>query len=45
MKGADPLLDEGVLSAVKGWRFRPYMANATPIPFSYLATFEFKSQQ
>ena len=35
----------GVLSTVKSWRFRPYMANATPIPFSYLATFEFKSQE
>ncbi len=44
MKGADPQLDEGVLSTVKTWRFRPYMANAMPIPFSYMATFEFKSQ-
>jgi len=45
MKGCDSLLDGGVLSTVKSWRFRPYMANATPIPFSYLATFEFKSQE
>ncbi len=45
MKGCDGLLDAGVLSTVKSWRFRPYMANATPIPFSYLATFEFKSQE
>ena len=45
MKGCDGLLDAGVLSTMKSWRFRPYMANATPIPFSYLATFEFKSQE
>lgn len=45
MKGCDSLLDAGVLSTVKSWRFRPYMANATPIPFSYLATFEFKPQE
>jgi protein TonB len=44
MKGADRQLDDGVLSTVKSWRFRPYTANGMAIPFSYLATFEFKSQ-
>jgi TonB family protein len=43
MKGADSLLDEGVLSTVKTWRFRPLLANNTPVPFCYPATFEFKS--
>jgi TonB family protein len=43
MKGADSLLDEGVLSTVKTWRFRPLLANNTPVPFCYPATFEFKA--
>jgi protein TonB len=44
LKGADPQLDDGVMSTVRSWRFRPLLANATPIPFCYPATFEFKSQ-
>jgi len=45
MKGADPLLDDGVLTTVKtSWRFRPLMANNLAVPFCYPATFEFKSQ-
>ena len=44
MKGADPLLDEAVLTKVKCWRFRPLLANDVPVPFCYPATFEFKSQ-
>jgi len=43
MKGADSLLDDGVLSTVRTWRFRPLLANNTPVPFCYPATFEFKS--
>lgn len=42
VKGADPLLDEGVVSTVKGWRYRPLLANSTPVPFCYPAMFEFK---
>lgn len=44
MKGADPLLDEGVVNTVKTWRFRPYLANNTPIPFSFTNVFEFRSE-
>jgi len=44
MKGADPALDSGVVSTVKTWRYRPLMANATPVPFCYPATFEFRSK-
>ena len=44
MKGADPQLDDGVLTTVRSWRFRPLLANNTPVPFCYPATFEFKSQ-
>jgi protein TonB len=44
MKGADPLLDDGVVATVKTWRFRPYTANGAPIPFCYPAMFEFKPQ-
>jgi protein TonB len=42
--GADPELNENVLTTVKTWRFRPLLANSTPVPFCYPATFEFKSQ-
>jgi len=42
LKRADPVLDANVVSAVKGWRFRPLLANATAIPFCYPATFQFK---
>jgi periplasmic protein TonB len=46
MKGADSVLDAGVLTTVKdSWRFRPLFANNTPVPFCYPATFEFKSHQ
>jgi protein TonB len=44
MKGADPLLDEGVVNVVKTWRFRPYLANNMPIPFSFTNMFEFRSE-
>ena len=44
MKKADPVLDANVISAVKGWRFRPLMANNTAVPFCYPATFQFKGQ-
>jgi protein TonB len=43
MKGADPLLDSGVVSTVKGWRFSPNTANGMPIPFCTTNMFEFKS--
>lgn len=44
LKGADPMLDEGVSSVVKTWHYRPYMANSTPIPFCYPMNFEFRGQ-
>ena len=44
MKGADALLDEGVMSKVKTWKFRALLANNVPVPFCYPATFEFKPQ-
>jgi periplasmic protein TonB len=44
LKGVDPTLDDGVMRTVKTWRFRPYMANNTPIPFCYPANFEFRGQ-
>ena len=40
----DPLLNDGVITTVKGWRFRPYTASGSPIPFCYPATFEFKTE-
>ena len=44
LKGADPSLDDGVLRIVKGWRYRPYTANGTPIPFCYPMNFEFRGE-
>src|SRR5262245_28939391 len=43
-KGADPMLDENVVKAVKSWRYRPLTANNTPVPFCYPHMFEFKGQ-
>jgi periplasmic protein TonB len=43
-KGADPRLDEYVLTNVKAWRYRPLTANAVAVPFCYPAMFEFKPQ-
>jgi len=42
-KRADPSLDNNVVTAVKGWRFRPATANGAPVPFCYFGRFEFKS--
>jgi protein TonB len=44
MKKADALLDQNVISAVKGWRYHPLTANDITVPFCYPARFEFKSQ-
>jgi protein TonB len=43
-KGADPLLDDGVIATVKSWRYRPLTANSVTVPFCYPAMFEFKPQ-
>jgi len=43
-KGADPLLDDGVIATVKTWRYRPLAANDVTVPFCYPALFEFKAQ-
>ncbi|HEY4188631.1 MAG TPA: energy transducer TonB, partial [Polyangia bacterium] len=42
-KHADPTLDNNVVTAVKGWHFRPATANGAPVPFCYFGRFEFKS--
>ena len=43
MKHAHPSLDSNVVGAVKAWRFRPLLANGTPVPFCYFANFDFSS--
>lgn len=43
IRKANPVLDNNVVTTVKKWRYRPQMANNTPVPFCYVAQFEFKS--
>jgi hypothetical protein len=44
MKSTEAQLDSGVIDTLKrNWRFRPYMANAMPIPFCTIKDFEFKT--
>ena len=43
VKKADPQLDANVVSVVKNRRYRPFMANNAPVPFSYFERFEFKA--
>jgi protein TonB len=44
MKSTDSMLDSGVVDTLRSnWRFRPYMANAMPIPFCTIKDFEFKT--
>ena len=43
LKHGPPMLDASVTSAVKTWRFRPLVANGTPVPFCYFANFDFGS--
>ncbi|HEY7372240.1 MAG TPA: energy transducer TonB [Polyangia bacterium] len=44
MRSTDSQLDGGVIETLRSnWRFRPYMANATPIPFCTIKDFEFKT--
>lgn len=43
VKRTDTALDGHVLSAVKGWRFRPLVAGSVAIPFCYFQPFEFKA--
>lgn len=43
LKGADSLLDNNVITAVKRWRYRPLMADNNAVPFCYFGRFEFKS--
>jgi len=40
----DPLLAASVVKTVKTWRFRPLSDNGLPVPFSYVATFQFNGQ-
>ena len=41
-KGSDMALAPHVVNAVKGWRFRPLLANNVAVPFCFFANFEFK---
>jgi periplasmic protein TonB len=43
MQHADSLLDDNVVRAVKGWRYRPLMADNIAVPFCYFGRFEFTS--
>jgi TonB family protein len=43
LKGADSMLDRNVVTTVKGWRYRPLMADNNAVPFCYFGRFEFKS--
>lgn len=43
-KRAEPTLDNNVITAVKGWRFKPMTANGAAVPFCYFGRFEFKSE-
>jgi outer membrane biosynthesis protein TonB len=44
LKRANPTLDANVLNTVKTWRYRPWMANNTPVPFCYPMNFDFKTE-
>jgi protein TonB len=43
LKGTDPTLDNNVVSTVKGWRYRPLLADSNAVPFCYFGRFEFKA--
>jgi TonB family protein len=43
VKGSEKALVQNVVNAVKGWRFRPLMANNAVVPFCFFANFEFKA--
>jgi len=44
MKSTESQLDSGVIDTLRSnWRFRPYLANAMPIPFCTIKDFEFKT--
>ncbi|HET6148580.1 MAG TPA: energy transducer TonB [Polyangia bacterium] len=43
LKGTDPTLDNNVVSAVRGWRYRPLLADSNAVPFCYFGRFEFKA--
>jgi outer membrane biosynthesis protein TonB len=44
LKHGPPMLDASVTSMVKTWRFRPLVANGTPVPFCYFANFDFGAE-
>jgi protein TonB len=39
-----PFLDETVLNAVRGWRYKPFTVGERAMPFCYVANFEFHLQ-
>jgi periplasmic protein TonB len=43
LKGANQMLDQGVLTTIKGWTFRPLMADSNAVPFCYPGRFEFRA--
>ena len=43
LKGTDPTLDNNVVKAVKGWLYRPLLADNNAVPFCYFGRFEFKA--
>ena len=44
VQAGDPALDANVREAVKAtWRYRPFMANGTPVPFCYKVDFRFQA--
>jgi len=45
LKKSDPLLNDSVERTVKTWRYRPLLANSTPVPFCTTASFIFKSHR
>jgi outer membrane biosynthesis protein TonB len=44
IKRAHPELDGNAITALKGWRYRPLMANGKPAPFCYFVVHEFRSE-
>ena len=43
LKGSDMALVQNVVNAVKGWRYRPLMANNIAVPLCFFANFDFKA--
>jgi outer membrane biosynthesis protein TonB len=44
VKADEPTLDGNVISAVRGWRYRPLLAAGAPVPFCTFVRFEFRGE-